>query len=103
MTNAVFMPYVLAFNAEAIADRMARLSMWLGLETHSTAGVIDWILRLREEVGVPHTLAGLEVDGTRIDEIAAAAAVDPTAGGNPVEFDRAAARRVFLAALDGRL
>ena len=32
MTNAVFMPYVLAFNDKAIADRMARLSMWLGLE-----------------------------------------------------------------------
>ncbi len=103
MTNAVFMPYVLAFNAKAIADRMARLAMWLGLEKHSAAGVIDWILRLREQVGVPHTLAGLKVDGSRIDEIAAAAEVDPTAGGNPVKFDRAAARQIFLAALDGRL
>jgi alcohol dehydrogenase class IV len=102
-TNAVFMPYVLAFNDKAISDRMARLAMWLGLRTHSTAGVIDWVLRLREEVGVPHTLAGLKVDGGRIDEIAAAAEVDPTAGGNPVRFDRAAARQVFMAALDGKL
>jgi alcohol dehydrogenase class IV len=97
------MPYVLAFNDEAIADRMARLARWLGLRTHSTAGVIDWVLRLRAEVGVPHTLAGLKVDGRRIDEIAAAAEVDPTAGGNPVRFDRAAARQVFTAALDGKL
>ncbi len=102
-TNAVFMPYVLAFNGKAIADRMARLAMWLGLKTHSTAGVLDWVLRLREEVGIPHTLAGLKVDGARIDEIAAAAEVDPTAGGNPVLFDRAAARQIFLAALDGKL
>ncbi|HEY3621237.1 MAG TPA: iron-containing alcohol dehydrogenase [Roseiarcus sp.] len=103
MTNAVFMPYVLAFNAKAIDERMVRLAMWLGLKAHSTAGVIDWVLRLREEVGVPHTLAGLKVDGARIDEIAPAAEVDPTAGGNPVKFDRAAARQVFVAALDGRL
>ena len=103
MTNAVFMPYVLAFNDKAIADRMARLAMWLGLKTHSTTGVIDWVLRLREEVGVPHTLAGLKVDGARIEEIAAAAEVDPTAGGNPVKFDRAAARKVFAAALAGKL
>jgi len=102
-TNAVFMPYVLAFNAKAISERMARLSMWLGLGTHGTTGVIDWILSLREQVGVPHTLAGLEVDGERIDEIAAAAEVDPTAGGNPVKFDRVAARQVFAAALDGKL
>jgi alcohol dehydrogenase len=102
-TNAVFMPYVLAFNAKVISERMTRLSMWLGLGTHGTAGVIDWILRLREEVGVPHTLAGLNVDGARIDEIAAAAEVDPTASGNPVKFDRAAARQVFMAALGGTL
>lgn len=103
MTNAVFMPYVLAFNSEAVADRMVRLAMWLGLKTHGAGGVIDWILRLREEIGVPHTLAGLKVDGARIGEIAAAAEVDPTAGGNPVRFDRSAAARVFTAALDGKL
>ena len=77
--------------------------MWLGLKTQSTAGVIDWILRLREGVGVPRTLAGLKVDDERIDEIAAAAEIDPTAGGNPVKFDRAAARQVFVTALHGRL
>jgi len=103
MTNAVFMPYVLAFNAKAVADRMERLAGWLGLKKQSAAGVIDWVLRLREEVGVPHTLAGLKVGGERIEEIAAAAEVDPTAGGNPVKFDRAAARQVFEAALEGRL
>jgi alcohol dehydrogenase class IV len=99
----VFMPYVLAFNEKAIADRMARLSMWLALKAPGTAGVIDWVLRLREEVGVPRTLVGLGVGGDRIEEIAAAAEVDPTAGGNPVKFDRAAARQVFAAALDGKL
>jgi alcohol dehydrogenase class IV len=103
MTNAVFMPYVLAFNDEAISERMVRLSMWLGLKTHGTAGVIDWVLRLREDIGVPNTLRGLNVGGDRIDEIAAAAEIDPTAGGNPVKFDRAAARKVFVAALDGKL
>jgi len=103
MTNAVFMPYVLAFNESAIAERMARLAAWLGLKHASQAGMIDWVLRLRDDVGVPHTLAGLKVDGARIDEIAAAAEVDPTAGGNPIKFDRAAARQVFTAALEGRL
>jgi alcohol dehydrogenase class IV len=103
MTNAVFMPYVLTFNDKAIAERMARLSMWLGLKTHGTTGIIDWVLRLRDDIGVPHTLAGLKVDGARIDEVAAAAEVDPTASGNPIKFDRAAARQVFIAALDGKL
>jgi alcohol dehydrogenase len=30
MTNAVLMPYVLAFNREVVADKVARLSAWLG-------------------------------------------------------------------------
>ena len=60
MTNAVFMPYVLTFNDKAIAERMSRLAMWLGLKTHGMAGIIDWLLRLREDIGVPHKLAGLK-------------------------------------------
>src|SRR5258708_17725959 len=54
MTNAVLMPYVLAFNDKAIAERMVRLAMWLGLNTHGTAGIIGWVLRLRADIGVPH-------------------------------------------------
>ena len=103
MTNAVFMPYVMAFNERAIADKMARLAAWLGLKNQSHAGMIDWVLRLRQDVGAPHTLAGLNVDGARIDEIAAAAEVDPTAGGNPVKLDAAAARQIFAAALEGKI
>ena len=61
------------------------------------------MLRLREDLGVPHTLAGLQVDGARIDEIAAAAVVDPTAGGNPVKLDKAAATKIFTAALEGKV
>ena len=52
---------------------------------------------------VPHTLAGLQVDGARIDEIAAAAVVDPTAGGDPVKLDKAAATKIFTAALEGKV
>jgi len=103
MTNAVFMPYVLAFNQSAIADKTARLAAWLGLAQQNHAGLIDWVLRLREDLGVPHTLAGLQVDGARIDEIAAAAVVDPTAGGNPVTLDKAAATKIFSAALEGKV
>ena len=32
MTNAVFMPYVLAFNRAAIEERIARLAAYLGIK-----------------------------------------------------------------------
>jgi alcohol dehydrogenase class IV len=102
MTNAVFMPYVLVFNRAAIEDRIARVAAYLGLRPTFT-GFLDWVLALREELGVPHTLAGLGVDASNAAEIARMAPHDPTAGGNPVPLDQAGARRIFDAALSGKL
>lgn len=102
MTNAVFMPYVILFNRPAIEEKIARAGAYLGLAPGFT-GFLDWILRLREELGVPHTLAGLGVDDKRFDEMSRMAPLDPTAGGNPLPLDEAAARRLFEAALAGRL
>ena len=102
MTNAVFMPYVLAFNRAAVAERLGRLAGYLGLAPTFDA-FAQWVLDLRASVGVPHTLAGLKVDGARAELIADMAIVDPTAGGNPVELTRDAALKIFDAALTGRV
>lgn len=103
MTNAVFMPYVLSFNRGAIEDRIARVAAYLQLPRTDFTGFLDFILELRARAGVPHTLAEFGVEGERAEEIAMMAESDPSAGGNPVKFDAAAAREVFDAALSGRL
>ena len=58
---------------------------------------------LRAETGVPHTLAGLNVDDAKADQIVEMAPKDPTAGGNPVKLDKRGARTIFNRALEGRL
>ncbi|HEU4520092.1 MAG TPA: iron-containing alcohol dehydrogenase, partial [Microvirga sp.] len=102
LTNAVFMPYVLAYNRPAIEAKIARLSAYIGLEPGFEA-FLDWVLALRAELGVPHTLAGLKIGPERFDEMAAMAPEDPTAGGNPVPIDRASARALYENALAGRV
>jgi alcohol dehydrogenase len=102
LTNAVFMPYVLKFNRAAIEDRIERLAVYIGLPPSFDA-FLDWLLLLREEIGVPATLAELNVTDAHAGEIARMAPDDPTAGGNPVPLDAAGARRIFDAALTGRL
>jgi alcohol dehydrogenase len=102
MTNAVFMPYVLKFNRMAIDDRIVRLAAYLGLKRDFDA-FLDWILLLRDELGVPPTLEGLGVDDRNAALIAHMAPLDPTAGGNPVALDEASSRRLFEAALIGRI
>ncbi len=103
LTNAVFMPYVLAFNRPAIEDKMGRLAAFLGLENASFTGFQDWVLALREELKIPQKLDGLGVGDERIDEIAEAAAEDPTAPTNPVPAGAAEMRQMFEMALEGRL
>ena len=102
LTNAVFMPYVLAFNRTAIEDRIRLIAAGLGLKP-SFRAFLDWVLALRAEIGIPHDLAGLNVDDRNIERIVAMAPNDPTAGGNPVLLDKRAARTIFKRALEGRL
>ncbi len=103
LLNAVVMPYVLAFNKPAIEDKLERLSRWLDLPAEGFDGVMAWVLELREDIGIPHTLAELGIGDEDADRIGAMAAVDPTAGGNPVPVTAAELQGIFLDALSGRL
>lgn len=103
LTNAVVMPYVTQFNRAAIEDKVVRLARWLGLRTPTFEGFMQWMLDLRREVGIPHTLAELGVKVEHLDRFSEMAAVDPTAGGNPVKAGVPEMRRMYEAAVAGRL
>jgi hypothetical protein len=103
LTNAVVMPYVLAFNRAAIAPRLAALARYLGLAEPSFEAVQDWVLGLRAEIGIPHTLAELGVAEDQVDELAAKAEADPSTAGNPVALDAAGYRRLYRDAIRGEL
>src|SRR5215216_4973047 len=66
LTNAVFMPYVLMFNRKAVKEKIERLAGFIGVRPRFSA-FLDWTLRLREDLGIPHTLVGLKVDDQKFD------------------------------------
>ncbi len=103
LTNAVFMPYVMTFNRPAIEDKMALVARFIGLEKTSFDGMMDWVMELRTTFNVPHTAAELGVSEDRIDEVAKKAAVDPTAGSNPIAAGEAEMRQMLVAAMEGKL
>jgi len=103
LTNAVAMPYVLKFNRAAIDDKIQRLARWLGLRNPTFDGFMEWSLDLRRQIGIPHTLAELGVKESHLDRFAEMAAVDPTAGGNPVKAGVPEMRAMYEAAVVGRL
>jgi len=102
LTNAVFMPYVLAFNRPAIEDKIARLAGYLGLAPTFQA-FLAWVLELRAEIGIPHTLAALHIDDLQFGHMSRMAVNDPTAGGNPLPLDEATCRQLYANALTGTL
>jgi alcohol dehydrogenase class IV len=103
LTNAVVMPYVMQFNRKAIDEKMTRLASWLGLKNPSYNAVLDWVLALRKEIGIPHTLKDLGVDKSKLDSLSQQAFNDPSTGGNPVAAGVAEMKQMFIASIDGVL
>jgi len=103
LTNAVVMPYVLAFNRDAVEAPLARLAAYLELREASFDAVLDWVLELREALGVPNTLVELGVDQDCVAQIAEMGEVDPTVGGNPVPLTKENLRPLIQDAIEGRL
>ncbi len=103
LTNAVVMPYVLQFNRPAIEEKMVRLARYLALPEASFDAVLNWVLALREEIGIPHTLADIGMPADRIAEIAKMAARDPTAPENPIPLDVPALETLLEKAVAGTI
>lgn len=102
MTNAVFMPYVLVANRDAIEAKIARLSAYCDLPP-TFDGFLHAVLALRQKLNVPNTLAEFKVSGEQRELIGDMAIVDPTASGNPVTLTKAVALEIFDRAMEGRL
>lgn len=103
LTNAVLMPYVLAFNAPVLEGRLDHLSRALALPRAGFPGVLSWLLDLRTRLQIPHTLADLAIPEADLDSIATSAARDPSAPGNPRPLDVPALKSILDASWAGRL
>ena len=103
MTNAVVMPYVLAFNRAAIDEKMRALAHYLDLPEPSFESVLDWVLRLREDIGIPHTLEEIGVARAHAGKLAPMALQDPSSPTNPVPLSVEALEELYLNCIEGRL
>jgi hypothetical protein len=103
LLNAVLMPYVLVANQARIEPQMERLARYLNLAKPGFVGVLDWVLHLRNEVGIPHSLSEIGIDYKRIEQVGQMAEVDPSAGTNPIAFSAAQYSQLFEKALRGTL
>ena len=102
LLNAILMPYVLKANQDVISEKLSRLALYIGLEGSFDA-FLQWVLDLRVQLGIPHTLAEIGIDEEKAELVGRMATEDPSAGGNPINFTDAQYSQLFKNAVQGVL
>ena len=104
LTNAIFMPYVITFNRKAIEKKVIEICKYLQLENNTFDTFLDWILKLRKELNIPHTLSEV-IDVKKIDlkKLSSMALKDPSTTGNPKDLSLDDMKIMYEHSLKGKL
>ena len=103
LSNAIFMPYVLTFNRIEISEKIISACDYLGLEK-SFDKFLQWILDLRKEFNIPHTLSEIvEKDKIDLDKLSEMAYADPSTNGNPKKLTVADMKTLYQHSITGEL
>ncbi|KTD20207.1 alcohol dehydrogenase [Legionella lansingensis] len=99
--NAILMPYVLQANRAAIEHKISRLTAYLQL-SNGFNGFLDWILQLRWDLGIEHSLIEIGIDDSQAERVAKMATQDPSSSSNPIIFNKLQYKEILIAAIHGR-
>ena len=103
LSNAIFMPYVLTFNKDAIVEKIVSICNYLNIE-EGFDGFISWIIELRKDLNIPHKLSEvLDEKKFDIDKLSQMALDDPSTGGNPKKLSKSDMKIMYEHSLSGKL
>jgi len=104
LSNAIFMPYVLTFNKDAVEEKIIKICNYLELKNKTFDGFIDWILKLRKDLKIPHKLSDvIEEKDFDIERLSKMALEDPSTGGNPKRLTVKDMRQMYKHSMLGQL
>ena len=104
LSNAIFMPYVLTFNKEAIEHKIIKICDYLELKDNSFEGFINWVLDLRKKLNIPHKLSEvIDEKDLQLDRLSKMALEDPSTGGNPKKLTEADMKIMYKHSMSGTL
>jgi alcohol dehydrogenase class IV len=84
LSNAIFMPYVLTFNKDVIEKKIIKISKYLSLKDITFNGFIEWVLKFRKDLDIPHKLSDvIKEEDFDLDRLSKMALEDPSTAGNP--------------------
>ena len=104
LSNAIFMPYVLTFNKEAIENKIIKVCEYLEIEEKSFDGFLKWILDLRKKLNIPHKLSEvIKEEDLELDRLTKMALNDPSTGGNPKKLTEKDMKILYQHSMTGKL
>ncbi|MEE3936287.1 iron-containing alcohol dehydrogenase [Pseudomonas viridiflava] len=102
LLNAILLPYVLEANRSALLQQMDDLAVYLRLPKPGFSGVMDWVLSLREQIGIPHTLADIGIHDQDAELVGQMAFADGCSHTNPIRHSAEAYAAIFTRAVRGQ-
>ena len=104
LSNSIFMPYVLTFNKDIIEDKIVKISHHIDLKDKSFNGFINWILKIRKDLNMPHKLSEIiEEKDFDIERLSLMALEDPSTSGNPKKLTRDDMNLMYNHSMSGEL
>ena len=104
LSNGIFMPYVLTFNRPVIENKVAKLSEYLGLKEASFNSFVDWVLKLREQIKIPHKITdSANLSDKDIVKMSPMALSDPCTPGNPKKTTLDDMSEMYRYSMEGKL
>ncbi|MCK9727676.1 iron-containing alcohol dehydrogenase [Pseudomonas syringae] len=101
LLNAILLPYVLEANRSVLQTQMDDLAVYLRLPSPGFSGVMDWLLTLREQIGIPHTLSEIGIDDREAERVGRMAFVDGCSHTNPIRHSAQVYAQIFSRAVRG--
>ena len=104
LSNAIFMPYVITFNKDAIEKKIIKISDYLELKDRSFNGFIEWILDLRKKLEIPHKLSEvIDEKNFDLDKLSKMALADPSTSANPKKLNENDMKIMYQHSMTGEL
>ena len=104
LSNAIFMPYVLTFNKDVLEEKIIKISSYLELKNKTFDGFINWVLKLRKDLKMPHKLSEvIEEKDFDIERLSKMALEDPSTGGNPKQLTENDMKQMYKHSMSGHL
>ena len=103
LANGICIPYAMAFNANAVPERMAELAQVVGATPWNGVGFVTWLTQLKEAVGIPRTLMDVGVRMDQIPRLVEIAVADGCHQNNPKPVTDEDFRALFVEAITGQM